>query len=181
MAQPELNTAPRGCSQRGLRIGQGYDLHRMVACHGDPSVTPLTLGGVVVSETLGTLAHSDGDVVLHALIDALLGATAQGDIGDHFPPSEERYKNASSSELLKTVLALPALQNVTIINVDSTIFLETPKLGPYKQAIAKNLVTVLGLVSNSQVSVKAKTLEKLGPIGEGVALAASVTVLLELV
>lgn len=159
-----------------FRIGQGYDLHRLVQRNEQPDVTPLTLGGVVVTDTIGTIAHSDGDVVLHALIDALLGAMALGDIGEHFPPSDERYKNASSSGLLATVLALPEFSTTTISNLDITVFLEAPKLKGHKLAIRKNLAQLLELELN-QIAVKAKTMEGLGAIGHQQAVAASVSLL----
>lgn len=158
-----------------IRIGQGYDLHKMVPLSEHPNAAPLIIGGIKISDEIGTIAHSDGDVLLHALIDGLLGTLALGDIGDHFPPSDERYKNADSSQLLQTVLALPEFQNITIENVDSTIFLEAPKLGAHKLAIREKLAELLDLPLN-RVSVKAKTMEGLGAIGSKQAVAASVTV-----
>ncbi len=162
-----------------IRIGQGYDLHRLVNRTEEPTAGPLIVGGVDISAAMGTVAHSDGDVVLHALIDALLGALALGDIGDHFPPSDARYANVDSATLLADVLAMVTKHKASIINVDSTIFLEKPKLGNNKQKIRQRLAELLGLTIE-QVSVKAKTMEQLGAIGQGQAIAVSVSVLLNL-
>jgi 2-C-methyl-D-erythritol 2,4-cyclodiphosphate synthase len=158
-----------------IRIGQGYDLHKLVPRSEYPDATPLIIGGIKISDEIGTIAHSDGDVLLHALIDGLLGTLALGDIGDHFPPSDDQYKNADSSQLLQQVLAMPEFQNITIENVDSTLFLEAPKLGTNKLAIREKLAELLKLPLN-RVSVKAKTMEGLGAIGSKQAVAASVTV-----
>jgi 2-C-methyl-D-erythritol 2,4-cyclodiphosphate synthase len=157
-----------------FRIGQGYDVHRLVENR------PLWIAGVLIeSSTLGAEAHSDGDVVLHALIDALLGAHALGDIGVHFPDTDPRFKNANSSELLQELLSriLPGYQTSWYVeNMDITVFLETPKLLPYKATMQQQLATLLALDVN-QISLKAKTAEKLGAIGSSMALAASVTLL----
>ncbi len=155
-----------------IRIGQGFDIHRLVPDQ------PLKLGGVLIDSALGTLAHSDGDVLLHALIDALLGAAALGDIGDHFPPTDPQYRNADSAVLLTHVLGLLADQGWQIVNLDSTIFLEYPKLQAYKDPIRQRLTGLLGLPLES-VSVKAKTMEKLGAVGTSEAIAASVSVLIQ--
>jgi 2-C-methyl-D-erythritol 2,4-cyclodiphosphate synthase len=153
------------------RIGQGFDIHRLVAG------SPLILGGVLIDSPVGSLAHSDGDALLHALIDALLGATGQGDIGDHFPPSDDRYRNANSTELLKTAWQPLAAAGWRVVNVDATVFLEAPKLGPYKLAIRQSLANLLN-VDLTHVSLKAKTAEGLPPIGTQDAVATSVVVLL---
>lgn len=153
------------------RIGQGYDIHRLVPGH------PLMIGGVAVDSPVGSLAHSDGDVILHALIDALLGACALGDIGDHFPPSDAQYKGMASCEFLERVLPLVSAQGYRVGNVDGTVFLEKPKLGPYKQTIRSRVANLLGLPLDC-VSFKAKTAEKFPPVGTQDAIAASVTVLL---
>ncbi len=155
------------------RIGQGYDLHRLVP------EKPLLLGGIrIESSPRGSEAHSDGDVLIHATIDAILGALGQGDIGDHFPPSDSQWKNADSLLLLRQVLdTVLKPSGYCLVNIDTTIFLETPKLGPYKLAIREKLASVLNLPLDA-VSCKAKTMEGLGPIGLGEAIAASVTVLL---
>jgi 2-C-methyl-D-erythritol 2,4-cyclodiphosphate synthase len=154
------------------RIGQGYDLHRLMPGK------PLLLGGIEIESPVGSQAHSDGDVLLHALIDALLGATGLGDIGDHFPPTDARYKNISSTVLLRQVLPLIKNAGFQSVNLDSTIFLEKPKLGPYKDKIREHLAFLLDLPLDC-VSVKAKTAEKFPPIGTQEAIAASVTLLLE--
>jgi 2-C-methyl-D-erythritol 2,4-cyclodiphosphate synthase len=155
-----------------FKIGQGYDLHRLV------EGPRLMLGGVhVASSPVGSEAHSDGDVLLHALIDALLGACGLGDIGDHFPPSDVQYQGASSIALLKKILPLIAGTGYQVGNIDVTLFLEKPKLGPYKLQIRENLAELLGLPMDC-VSVKAKTAEKFPPIGTHEAIAASVTALL---
>lgn len=148
-----------------MRIGTGWDLHRLVEGR------PLMIGGVEIPHTHGSEAHSDGDVLIHALIDALLGATAAGDIGHLFPPSDEEWRDASSLDLLK--LTLPHIEGYRVINVDSTIILEEPKLAPYIEKIRSSLATSLGL-SLEQISVKAKTAEGLLPG----AIAAQVVVLL---
>ncbi len=153
------------------RIGQGYDIHRLIP------EKPMMVGGVRIESPVGSEAHSDGDVLLHSLIDALLGACGLGDIGDHFPPTDEQYKNISSTVLLQKVLPLIAQAAYTVGNLDATIFLEKPKLGPYKQQIRENLANLLNL-SLDCVSVKAKTAEKFPPVGTQEAIAASVTLLM---
>ena len=115
------------------RIGQGYDIHRLLPGK------PLMIGGLQIESPVGSEAHSDGDVLLHSLIDALLGACALGDIGDHFPPSDNQYKDISSTVLLQRVLPLIEKQGYRLGNLDATIFLEKPKLGPYKQAMREHL------------------------------------------
>lgn len=154
-----------------FRIGQGYDIHRLVPGK------PLMIGGISVESPVGSEAHSDGDVLLHSLIDALLGACGLGDIGDHFPPTDDRYQGISSVALLAHVLPLVENPGYVVSNVDATVFLEKPKLGPYKERIRRQLQTLLHLPA-SCVSVKAKTAEGFPPVGTGEAIAASVTVLL---
>ena len=153
------------------RIGQGYDIHRLVPGK------PLKVGGVLIESPVGSEAHSDGDVLLHALIDALLGACALGDIGDHFPPSDAQYKNADSVALLQKIMPLIQEKGYAIGNLDATIFLEKPKLGPYKQQIAEKLSSCLE-IAVGDISIKAKTAEKFPPLGTQEAIAASVTTLL---
>lgn len=153
------------------KIGQGYDLHRLV-----PGKT-LRIGGLTVESPVGCEAHSDGDVVLHALIDSLLGACALGDIGDHFPPWDDQYKGMDSSAFLANILPKITACGYGAGNVDVTIFLEKPKLGPYKHPMREQLAQLLGIPLDC-VSVKAKTAEKFPPIGTQEAIAASVTVLL---
>lgn len=153
------------------RIGQGYDIHRLIEGQ------KLMIGGVHVECPVGSEAHSDGDVLLHSLIDALLGACGLGDIGDHFPPSDSQYKGISSTVLLRNIQPLITEAGYRVGNLDATIFLEKPKLGPYKQRIRENLAELLDLPLDC-VSVKAKTAEKFPPIGTQEAIAASVTALL---
>lgn len=155
-----------------LRIGQGFDLHRLVGGKA------LRIGGVTVESPVGSDGHSDGDVLLHALMDALLGALGLGDIGEHFPPGDERYRGANSLDLLAEILPLVAARGYGLVNVDSTVFLEKPKLSPVKDTIRQTMANALG-VSPEVVAVKAKTAEGLGPVGTQEAVAASVIVLLK--
>lgn len=151
-----------------MRIGFGNDIHRL------EEGRPLYLGGMPIPHTKGAVAHSDGDVLLHALIDAILGALAMGDIGAFFPPEDEKYRDADSRSLLEYVLENT---HPRFINIDSTITLEDFKLQPYIIKIRKYIADLCG-VQMSQVSVKAKTNEGLGPIGRGEAIKAEVVVLL---
>ena len=155
-----------------IRIGSGWDLHRLV-----PSGKPLIIGGVEIPSEKGPLAHSDGDVLIHALIDALLGALAKGDIGSHFPDTDPAYKDIDSMELLKRVLK-EELPPYTIINVDATIILQTPKLRQHIDAIRENISKALSLPIEA-ISIKAKTAEEtLGELGEGDAIIAQVALLI---
>jgi 2-C-methyl-D-erythritol 2,4-cyclodiphosphate synthase len=154
-----------------VRIGTGWDLHRLV------SKRALVLGGVVIPSDKGEAAHSDGDVLVHAIIDALLGSLAKGDIGSHFPDTDPAYKDADSMQLLKKVLS-EDLPPYHIENIDTTLILQTPKLRPHIEAIRKNLAKAMGL-KLEQVSVKAKTAEGiLGELGSGDAVIAQATVLI---
>jgi 2-C-methyl-D-erythritol 2,4-cyclodiphosphate synthase len=155
-----------------MRIGIGSDIHKLVRNR------PLIIGGITVPHIKGAQAHSDGDAVLHALTDALLGALALGDIGEHFPPHDSRYKNISSSVLLKNVLALPAYSRWQIVNIDIIIELQNPRLSPYKEAIRRNIAALAGLPPEA-VAVKAKTGEKLDAVGKGRAIKAQAAVLLQ--
>lgn len=153
-----------------MRIGSGNDIHRLVPGR------KLVLGGFTIPSEKGEDGHSDGDVLIHAIIDAIFGATANGDIGSHYPPSDMRYKDISSIELLKDALSI---SNCNIINLDSTIILQTPKLRPYIDEIRQSLASIMGL-QLSQVSVKAKTAEHiLGEFGTGDAIFASATILID--
>ncbi len=143
-----------------IRFGFGYDVHRMVTNR------KLVLGGVEIPFVKGLLGHSDADVLCHALADALLGAAAVGDIGKHFPDTDPRFKDISSLVLLKHVGGLIRSNNFEIINVDSTILLQQPKLAAYTKRMRENISSSLGLQLN-QVSVKATTNEELGFIGMG--------------
>lgn len=154
------------------RIGQGFDIHPLIEGR------PFMLGGIQLESEVGPDGHSDGDVILHALTDALLGATGLGDIGEWFPPSDEKFKNAKSSDLLLTVYQRIQENGYLIENIDITVILETPKLGEYKNKIRSNLSKLLAIELN-QVSVKAKTAEKmLGELGQGQAVTAMVVCLL---
>ncbi len=155
-----------------IRVGQGFDLHRLIP------ERPFLLGGVHLDWPSGPLGHSDGDVLLHAITDALLGAAGLGDIGQYFPPDDEAYKNAKSLDLLKQVAKHVQGAGFRILNIDTTILLEAPKIGPYREAIQKSIAQALGL-SESQVGIKAKTMEGIGPIGHHEAVAAMASVLLE--
>jgi 2-C-methyl-D-erythritol 2,4-cyclodiphosphate synthase len=142
------------------RFGIGYDSHRFGA------ERPLILGGVTIENETGLLGHSDGDAVAHAVIDALLGAAAMGDIGQLFPDSDERWKGANSMELLKEVKRRLAAASYTIVNVDVTVVTEKPRLAPHIPAMRENLARALGL-SVHAVSVKAKTNEQMDAVGAG--------------
>lgn len=150
-----------------MRIGHGYDVHKF----DQTSTTCLIkLGGVDVPAERALLAHSDGDVVLHALCDALLGAAALGDIGEHFPDTDDQWKGADSSQLLRHVSLLIQRKGYRIENVDITIAAQAPKLSPYKKAMIEAIATVLQM-NVDQVNVKATTTERLGFVGrkEGIA------------
>ncbi len=152
-----------------MRIGFGNDIHRL------QEGRPLVIGGVVVPSDKGESAHSDGDVLLHAITDAILGASAMKDIGRLFPDNDPESENAPSSIFLKEALKLTGAR---IINIDSVITLEKPKLAPHIDTIRKSVADVLS-IDISKVSVKAKTAEGLGPIGEGLAIKAETVVLIE--
>jgi 2-C-methyl-D-erythritol 4-phosphate cytidylyltransferase/2-C-methyl-D-erythritol 2,4-cyclodiphosphate synthase len=154
-----------------FRIGSGWDLHRLVPGR------PLVLGGVAVPFELGEEGHSDGDVLLHAAIDALLGAAALGDIGLHFPPSDERWRGADSRELARKAVALVRQAGWEPGNLDCTVVLERPKLGPHRDAIRASMASCLGMRPDA-VSVKAKTKEGVDAVGEGRAVEAYATVAL---
>jgi len=154
-----------------LRIGQGYDVHAFGP--GDH----LMIGGVRVPHSHSVLAHSDGDVLLHALCDALLGALALGDIGTHFPPTDLRWKGVDSRILLRHCYALVYEQNWQVGNVDLTVICERPKIGPHAQTMREVIAADLA-IRPDQVSVKATTSEKLGFTGRGEGIAAQAIVLL---
>lgn len=156
----------------GLRIGEGYDVHRLIPGRA------LILGGVRIDSPLGSLAHSDGDALLHAVCDALLGAAALGDIGTHFPDTDSRFSGVDSGVLLTEAYRLVRAAHYRLVNLDATVFLQRPKLSPYRDAIRSRLADLLSC-DRDMISVKAKTGERLGEIGEGRAVAASCTVLLE--
>ena len=155
-----------------LRIGQGYDVHRLVEGRD------LIIGGVNIPHTVGLLGHSDADVLLHAIADALLGAAALGDIGKHFPDTDPAYKGISSLKLLTAVADLLRSRGFRIINVDSTVIAQAPKLMPHIEAMRKNIADALG-IDVSYVSVKATTEEKLGFTGEKLGIASQAIALIE--
>lgn len=155
-----------------MRTGIGYDVHAF-----EPG-RPLLLGGVRIAHESGLAGHSDGDVLTHALIDALLGAAGQGDIGRHFPPGDERFRNANSLGLLRQTVALIAAEGFAIVNVDATVVAEAPKLSPHIAAIRSSLAEALAL-EPSAVSVKATTADRLGAIGRGEGIAALAIALLD--
>lgn len=154
-----------------MRIGQGYDVHKLAEGRS------LILGGVEVPWRKGLLGHSDADVLTHAVIDALLGAAALGDIGEHFPDTDPAYKGISSIELLKKVGGLLEEKGYVIDNIDSTVIAQSPKLAPYRARMAANLAKALNL-EVSRVSVKATTEEGLGFTGNGEGISAQAITLL---
>jgi 2-C-methyl-D-erythritol 2,4-cyclodiphosphate synthase len=155
-----------------IRTGLGYDIHRLVENR------KLFLGGVEIPSEKGSLGHSDADVLLHAICDALLGAAALGDIGKHFPDNNIKYKDISSLKLLDEVRLLLEMKNSIVINIDSTIVLERPKIGKYVDEMRKNIAEHLK-ISLSQVSIKATTSEGLGPIGNYEGISAYAIALIE--
>ena len=148
-----------------MRIGHGYDVHKLV--EGRKCI----IGGVDIPSDVGLLGHSDADVLLHAVCDALLGAAALGDIGKHFPPNDDAFKDADSRLLLKKVLKLIKNAGYTVGNIDATIVAQKPKMAPYIDEMRKNIANDLG-VDISFVSVKATTEEGLGFTGEGLGISA---------
>lgn len=154
-----------------MRIGQGYDVHRLVEGR------TLIIGGVDIPYEKGLLGHSDADVLLHAVMDALLGAAALGDIGQHFPDSDERYKGISSIALLKEVGKILQENGYMIENIDSTVIAQRPKLLPYRPQMAENIAAALG-IEKEQVSVKATSEEGLGFTGTGEGISAQAIALL---
>ena len=154
----------------GLRVGLGTDNHRL-----EPGL-PLWIGGVEIPAEVGCVAHSDGDVLLHALTDALLGAIGAGDIGEHFPDSDPRWKGESSSRFVEEARLRVEAAGYRIVNVDAVVTLERVRLKEFKRAIAERVGELLG--ATGRVNVKAKTNERCDAIGEGRAIAAQVVVLL---
>jgi len=154
-----------------MRIGEGWDIHALV------SGRPLVLGGVTIPHTHGLLGHSDADALLHALTDALLGAAALGDIGRHFPDTDPAFRGADSAVLLAEAARRIRDAGWEIVNVDSTVIAQAPRLAPHIPAMVVRIASVLG-VAPGQVNVKAKTAEKMGPVGEGAAIEARAVCLL---
>jgi 2-C-methyl-D-erythritol 4-phosphate cytidylyltransferase/2-C-methyl-D-erythritol 2,4-cyclodiphosphate synthase len=161
-----------GAAIRDLRIGEGWDIHALVAGR------PLILGGVQVPHDKGLAGHSDADALAHAITDALLGAAALGDIGRHFPDTDAAFEGADSMVLLAEAARRVRAAGYEIGNIDSTVIAQAPKLAPHIPAMCHRLAEVLGLALD-QVNVKAKTAEKMGPVGEGRAIEARATCLLQ--
>jgi 2-C-methyl-D-erythritol 2,4-cyclodiphosphate synthase len=155
-----------------MRVGIGYDAHRLVAGR------PLVIGGVTIDHPLGLAGHSDADVLVHAIIDALLGAAALGTIGEHFPDDDPNYEGISSLELLAMTAALVEDHGRTIVNVDSVIIAERPRLQPHLGGMARAIAETLGL-DQGLVGVKATSPERLGALGRQEGIAAQAVVLLE--
>jgi 2-C-methyl-D-erythritol 2,4-cyclodiphosphate synthase len=156
----------------GMRIGHGYDAHRFA------DGVPLVIGGVAIPHPRGLAAHSDGDVLLHALCDALLGAAALGDIGRHFPDSRDEYRGIDSRVLLRRVADLVAGEGLRVANVDATVIAEAPRLAPHIPAMRACIAADLGLEPD-RVNVKATTTERMGFAGRGEGVAAHAVALLE--
>ena len=155
-----------------LRIGTGTDTHRLVEGR------PLVLGGVHIASDRGADGHSDADALVHAIADAILGALCEGDLGVHFPDKDPQWSGASSLELLSRVMWLARERSLHVVNVDSTILLETPRLRTYVDSMRANIADILG-VDPSCVSVKAKTGEEVDAVGQGLAVTAQAAVLME--
>jgi 2-C-methyl-D-erythritol 2,4-cyclodiphosphate synthase len=155
-----------------MRVGSGYDLHRFGP--GDH----VRLGGVRVPHDRGLIAHSDGDVLLHALMDALLGAAGAGDIGQHFPADDPRYSGADSRGLLREVMKLVSARGFEVVNCDLTLISETPSIAPHREAICANVALDLDL-DRSRVNLKATTAEGIGALGRAEGIAAHAIVLLK--
>ena len=152
----------------GYRIGHGIDVHKFA--ENVEKHKPLKLAGITVSDKYSLLAHSDGDVVLHAICDAILGACSKGDIGEHFPDSDSEFNNIDSAQLLERVLSIASKTKLGIINIDVTVIAEVPKLSPLREKMIKSLCDLLSL-NSSRCNLKATTTEGLGYLGrkEGIA------------
>lgn len=155
-----------------MRIGIGYDIHRLV------EERTLFLGGVEIPYIKGLIGYSDGDVVLHAIADALLGALSLGDIGEHFPDSDPDYKDIASTQILKKVAGMIADKKHVVNNIDTTIIAEEPKIYPFKDKMVDKIANILG-IEKSRVNIKATTNEGVGSIGRGDAIAAYAVAALE--
>ena len=155
-----------------MRIGHGFDAHALVAGR------KLVIGGVEIPHDKGLAGHSDADVLIHALCDALLGAAALGDIGAHFPDTDARYQGIDSRRLLREVAALLVRNRYRVVNVDATVIAQAPRMAPHIAAMRANLAQDLGIALDA-VSVKAKTTEKLGFVGRGEGIAAEAVALIE--
>ena len=155
-----------------IRVGHGIDIHQL------RSGIPLILAGLKIESKLGIVGHSDGDVVIHSIVDAILGALAKGDIGTHFSDKDPKYKNKKSAYFLKEVLKIMELENYTIENIDSTLICEKPKLYKYKTKIRKSLEKMLK-IPKENISVKATTKEGLDSVGKNLAIACKTIILLK--
>lgn len=162
----------KGTANGGLRVGYGYDIHRLVPGR------PLFLGGERIEHPLGLEGHSDADVLLHALADAILGAAGLGDIGEHFPPGEERWRGIAGPDLLGRVVAMARGAGWRVVNCDVALLAEAPRLAPHRASIRERIAGVLG-VEPEAVGLKATTNEGLGAVGRGEGIAAMAVVLLE--
>ncbi len=168
---PSANPSDASPAGAPFRIGEGWDTHALVAGR------PLIIGGVTIPHPVGLLGHSDADVLIHAIIDALLGAAGLGDIGGHFPDTDPRFKGADSVVLLRETGKLLAARQLRIGNIDSTVIAQAPRLASHIPAMRECIARALGL-DVSQVNVKAKTAEKMGPVGEGLSMEARAVALL---
>lgn len=155
-----------------MRIGHAWDIHKLVEGR------PLILGGINIPYEKGLLGHSDADVLLHAIAESLLGALALGDLGTFYPDNNEKYLNMDSKIILKDVYQMVLAKGYYIVNIDSTVFAEKPKLNPYIKEIRESISNILN-IDISKISVKATTHEKLGPIGEGLAISSESVCLLD--
>lgn len=160
-----------------LRIGHGYDLHKLEDTTDEHNT--IMLGGVPIPHYKRIVAHSDGDVILHAITDAILGVTTEGDIGSHFPPSNPEFKDAASDKFLIHAHNIAKQKNLVLNNVDVTVVCERPKIGKYNLEIRQNISRILNL-DVSAISIKAKTNEKLGYLGNEEAIAAHAVVLMHI-
>ncbi|MBP6404272.1 MAG: 2-C-methyl-D-erythritol 2,4-cyclodiphosphate synthase [Proteobacteria bacterium] len=154
-----------------IRVGEGWDVHALVPGR------KLVIGGVHIPHELGLLGHSDADVLLHAITDALLGAAGLGDIGTHFPDTDERFSGADSAVLLAEAARRVREAGWQVGNVDCTVIAQAPRLAPHRAAMRASVASALG-IGDEQVNVKAKTAEKLGPVGQGLSIEARAVVLL---
>ena len=171
MTEPQPTFVPTTQSPLPLRVGLGHDTHRL-----EPGLR-LVIGGIEIPHDKGCVAHSDGDVLLHALTDAILGAAALGDIGEWFPDTDPKYQGADSMVFLREAVRLANERHWRIGNVDCTVFAQRPKLSPYKLQMARQIASLVGIETDC-VNVKAKTGERVGPVGHEESIDASAVVLL---
>ena len=155
-----------------LKIGSSMDIHSLVKGR------KLILGGIIVESEYGCYAHSDGDVLLHSITEAIIGALGKGDLGEHFPDGDDKYKDIDSSILLNNILGIMKKEHYVINNLDCSIILEKPKLGEYKEKIRQNVARLLS-INESNVNIKAGTMEGIGEIGKNKAVMAFCSILLE--